>query len=172
MTTCQRSEHLARLYSDYSKSRASFAAMIARFLSPNADLRSKAILDIGCGDGIIASTVAAMGADTTALEYDIGRVEDMVKFGVEFKLVRGDAHALPFRPRSFDSAILADFLEHLRDPECVMRETARVLAPAVRWYVGATNRTSHSTSARPTAADSGEIGCAAFTRNETCSVND
>ncbi len=70
---------LKEIWSEYGKERPSFAKKIARYFSPVADWRTKAILDVGCGDGGIASAFAAMDADTTAIEYDAGRVAQMVK---------------------------------------------------------------------------------------------
>jgi ubiquinone/menaquinone biosynthesis C-methylase UbiE len=133
---------LQEFYSEYRKGRPSFGTRIAGYFPPVADWRTKAVLDVGCGDGGIASAFAAMGADTTAIERDAGRVAQIVKRNPAFKLLRGDAHHLPFKRQAFDFAILADVLEHVRDSGAVLGEVARVLRPGGEMYVGTTSRTS------------------------------
>ncbi|RLG82538.1 MAG: hypothetical protein DRO09_00140 [Thermoprotei archaeon] len=43
-----------------------------------------------------------------------------------FSFVRGDAHHLPFKDRSFTVAVLAEVLEHLVNPVLAFREALRV----------------------------------------------
>jgi SAM-dependent methyltransferase len=51
------------------------------------------------------------------------------------ELVRASASALPLRPRSFDAAFVCWLLEHVPDPEAVLRECARVVRPDGRVLV-------------------------------------
>jgi SAM-dependent methyltransferase len=49
--------------------------------------------------------------------------------------VFGDAARLPFHDRCFDGVICLEVLEHVRDPEKVLAEIARVLRPGGRGWV-------------------------------------
>jgi 2-polyprenyl-3-methyl-5-hydroxy-6-metoxy-1,4-benzoquinol methylase len=140
-----RPEHLSRLYSEYAAGRSSFAICLSELLRT----RSKpgcwsgvSVLDLGCGNGAIAKTFAELGASVTGIEYDAGRVKAMASAPLNFRLVAGDGHSLPFEDRSFDFVILADVLEHVANAGRVMQEVARVLRPGGVAYVGATNRSS------------------------------
>jgi SAM-dependent methyltransferase len=48
-----------------------------------------------------------------------------------------DAAAIPVADGSFDIAIVCEVLEHLRDPEKVIQEIARILRPGGRLYLSA-----------------------------------
>jgi SAM-dependent methyltransferase len=48
------------------------------------------------------------------------------------RLMRGDAHELPFAAGCFDVVYCRYVLEHVRDPQRVLREMARVLKPGGR----------------------------------------
>jgi len=45
----------------------------------------------------------------------------------ELKLIRADAHNLPFKNNSFDLVICTEVLEHVVNPEKVLGEIKRVL---------------------------------------------
>ena len=84
------------------------------------------ILDCGCSGGTVSGALAGrhfvVGVDVLPelLAEASGR---------GLKPVNADASAfLPFRDASFDLVILGDILEHLVDPEKLVREAVRVLA--------------------------------------------
>ena len=52
-----------------------------------------------------------------------------IRLGARASLVRSDAMALPFRDGAFDRVYCSEVLEHVLDPESVIREMHRVLAP-------------------------------------------
>ena len=70
-----------------------------------------AVLDIGCGEQNLNWLQAV-------------RI-DRMDYGIPGQLV-GDAHALPFKWKSFDTCILGDMLEHVENPDRVLREACRV----------------------------------------------
>lgn len=85
----------------------------------------RSILDIGCATGGITSYLRRYGV-VNAIERDEYATGMARKRGVSVTL--GDAHALPYRPESFDVVTLFDVLYH-RDirPETVLSEALRVL---------------------------------------------
>lgn len=70
------------------------------------------IVNLGCGDD-----PAGFGERATHVDIDVWALPNFVK---------ADLHDLPILDRSFDTAILGDVLEHVMDPEQVVREAARV----------------------------------------------
>jgi len=76
------------------------------------------IVDVGCAD-------AFMFRDRP--EFDVVYV-DIINgpklHGLRF--IQADAHRLPFRDRIFQTAILGDILEHVKDPSQVLSEAKRV----------------------------------------------
>ena len=90
------------------------------------------LLELGCGVGaeleIIRERwprVRLTGIDRSAAHLAAGRR----RLPRDIDLVEGDATALPFADGSFDRAITIWMLEHVPDPQAVLREALRVLKP-------------------------------------------
>lgn len=101
------------------------------------------VLDIGCGTGVLFPPLAkALGArgQITGLDHGVGFLNDAREradqggFGDRVRLIRGDAHALPFADGAFDAAHSERVLMHLRDPDAALRELRRVVRPG-GWIV-------------------------------------
>jgi len=90
-----------------------------------AEARPERVLDAGCGDGLLTSSIAApvvVGVDSSP-----GMVERARSRGIDAR--RGDLHELPFRDGEFDVVVCSGVLHHLRDIDRAVREVARVLRP-------------------------------------------
>ena len=92
------------------------------------------ILDIATGDGEfllwltghIAGYDSALGIDTNDARLDEARKETSdprIRYEV------ADALKLPFEDGSFDTVSVSNALHHVTDPECLLRELMRVMAP-------------------------------------------
>jgi SAM-dependent methyltransferase len=86
------------------------------------------VLDLGCGDGRLTAELRARsitGADVSAvaLERARRRVPD-----ASLVQVTPDA-PLPFDDLSFDLALCAETIEHVRDVQLLVSEVRRVLRP-------------------------------------------
>ncbi len=85
--------------------------------------RGDAVLDVGCGAGTLAASLA-----TRALEREI-RVEGLERFprgGEPVPVASYSGGEFPFADRSFDVVIVADVLHHEADPNALLRECIRV----------------------------------------------
>ena len=89
------------------------------------------LLDLGCGEG---ATLHHLGAPAGAVGLDI--FEDMLAFArtrlPRCTFVAGSAYELPFPDASFDQVLVRDVVHHLEEPERMIDEVARVLAPGGR----------------------------------------
>lgn len=102
-------------------------------LSPSA-----AVLELGCGTGVVARALAGRagfsgpitGVDQSPVLLEAaGRLaaEEGVGERIEFRL--GDAHALELADASFDVIIAHTLVSHVSDPATVLAEAARVARP-------------------------------------------
>ena len=91
---------------------------ILKFLS-NAAKPSR-ILDIGAADGYLGEILNRKGHDLVGVESDAGLAE---KAHAHYRVLhRADVESFDFFYRDeFDYILLADVLEHLRDPAAVLR---------------------------------------------------
>lgn len=96
------------------------------------------VLEVGCGPGVflpvLAQTVAptgrVVGIDHSAsFLHEARRRVVNTESGSLVSLQLADAYHLPFADASFDAAHAEHVLEHLEDPDAVLREMRRVVRP-------------------------------------------
>jgi 2-polyprenyl-3-methyl-5-hydroxy-6-metoxy-1,4-benzoquinol methylase len=115
--------------------------MIERYGGPIAGSR---ILDLGSGMGGASVALALAGAHVTAFEYnraycDIIRLR-AARYALKLPVINGAGEALPFADGEFDAAICWDVVEHVRDPDALLGELARVVRPGGRVLLTVINR--------------------------------
>ena len=85
------------------------------------------VLDLGCGDGaLLAYLQANRGCSGYGIEIDDANVLACVQRGVNVIQLNLDEGLSIFEDQSFDVVLQIDTLQHLRNTEVVLRETARV----------------------------------------------
>jgi len=85
------------------------------------------VLDLGCGDGaMLAHLQATRGCSGYGVEIDDANVLACVKRGVNVIQLNLDEGLAMFDDASFDVVLQIDTLQHLRNAEVMLRETARV----------------------------------------------
>lgn len=104
------------------------------------------VLDLGCGAGFLANYLAerghrVVGIDSTAENLTVARANARADAGQPPTYELGDACALPYARNSFDVVCAMDLLEHVEDPEGVIAEAGRVLAPGGLFVFHTFNRT-------------------------------
>jgi len=96
------------------------------------------MLDVGCGDGVIARRLRERFPDDRieALDADPVRLDRARAAcrGIEFR--RGDACAMPYSDGTFDVVLCHHVVEHIDDDRGVLRECHRVLATGGRLILG------------------------------------
>ncbi len=79
------------------------------------------VLDIGCGDGAIASLIVQRRPDVS-----IQGVEFLVRQECKIECRAFDGSSLPFPDASFDVCLFVDVLHHTEDPAILLHEATRV----------------------------------------------
>jgi methionine biosynthesis protein MetW len=85
------------------------------------------VLDLGCGDGaLLAHLQVTRDCTGYGIEIDDANVLACVKRGVNVVQLNLDEGLALFDDASFDVVLQIDTLQHLRNAEVMLRETARV----------------------------------------------
>jgi methionine biosynthesis protein MetW len=85
------------------------------------------VLDLGCGDGaLLAYLQQHKGCTGYGVELDDANVHACVQRGVNVLQLNLDLGLSVFADQSFDVVLQIDTLQHLRNAETMLRETARV----------------------------------------------
>ena len=100
--------------------------------------RVEAVLDLGCGTGVVTRAIAAregFAGTVTGVDQSPEFIAAAERFaaadglGDRTEFVVGDAHALDLPAASFDVAVAHTLVSHVRDPLAVLAEAARVVRP-------------------------------------------
>lgn len=107
-------------------------------------LAGRAVLDLGCGMGGFAVAAELSGAAVTALDYNAAYCAITAvrgdQLGLAMPVMRAAGEALPLPSASYDIVTAWDVLEHVQQPDEMLREIARVLRPGGWVLLTAINR--------------------------------
>ena len=102
-----------------------------------AALSGKSVLDVGCGGGILAESMAARGARVTGIDLSqtaIGLAQKNFALhgetAEELRVENGEA--LPYQDNAFDVVYGHGVIQYTADPARLVKECARVLRPGGR----------------------------------------
>jgi SAM-dependent methyltransferase len=112
-----------RLHEEYVKSRrvGALAASIAPLFPPSAT-----VLDVGCGDGLLAETLIRRRPDLTFHGIDV-----IARPDARIPVTTFDGQSLSFPDDSFDVVLFADVLHHTPRAEMLLRDARRIARQAV-----------------------------------------
>ncbi|MEM9455286.1 MAG: metalloregulator ArsR/SmtB family transcription factor [Myxococcota bacterium] len=95
-------------------------------------LRLGDVLDVGSGDGVLATLLAPRARTVTCLDRSARVIEaahERLAQRPNVRLCQGDMHAMPFDDRSFDQVLHFHALTYAEDPRRALAEAFRVLRP-------------------------------------------
>ena len=112
------------------------------------DPQGLAVLDVGCGGGLLAEEFARLGCRVTGVDPSAESLETARGHaragGLEIEYVEGTGEQLPFPDAAFDAVYCCDVLEHVDDLQRTLDESARVLKPGGVYMYDTINRTRRS----------------------------
>jgi len=115
-----------------------------------ARLQGKRVLDIGCGGGILADSMARRGAsvlgiDLAAKPLKVAQLHALEAGtpSVEYREVAAEALAQEL-PGHFDSVTCMEMLEHVPDPSSIVRACAELVKPGGWVFFSTLNRNPKS----------------------------
>lgn len=110
----------------------------------------KAVLDIGCGGGLLAEALATAGASVTGIDLAGAaiRVAELHRLASGVPAIRylvSDAGALAARePAGFDVVCCLELIEHVPDPEALVASAALLVRPGGSVVFSSLNRSLRS----------------------------
>ncbi|GKX41747.1 bifunctional 3-demethylubiquinone 3-O-methyltransferase/2-octaprenyl-6-hydroxy phenol methylase [Pectobacterium brasiliense] len=116
------------------------------YISQHAEgLFGKKVLDVGCGGGILAESMAHEGADVTGLDMGaeplqvarLHALESGVAVDYVQETVEAHAHA---HPGLYDVVTCMEMLEHVPDPQSVVQACAKLVKPGGHVFFSTINR--------------------------------
>ena len=121
------------------------------YVRSHCALRGAALLDVGCGAGLLSEALAREGADVVALDLapeliEVARLHlletqaTQPALRIDYRVQSVEAIAGE-SPSQFDAITCMEMLEHVPDPASVVDACANLLKPGGRMFVSTLNRT-------------------------------
>jgi SAM-dependent methyltransferase len=120
-------EHLTTYYPTAPWLALLRAIEVERFRSAGRSY-ARPVLDLGCGDGFVASLALAPPIDV-GVDIDSPALLRAVARGVYRVVITADARRLPFAPDTFRTVYCNGAMEHMGSLDSVLGEILRVMAP-------------------------------------------
>ena len=116
------------------------------YVAERVQLRDAAVLDVGCGGGLLSEALAQAGAKVTAIDLAPNLLKVARLHGLESG-IKVDYREMPVEAlaeevqASFDAVTCMEMLEHVPDPASVIAACARLLKPGGQLFLSTLNRT-------------------------------
>ncbi len=115
------------------------------YIRKHANLEGATVLDVGCGGGILAESMALKGATVTGIDMGeanlrvarLHRLESGVD--IDYECIPVERLAAE-RPASWDLVTCMEMLEHVPDPASVVNACARLVKPGGKVFFSTLNR--------------------------------
>jgi len=119
------------------------------FIDHIAGLAGKQVIDVGCGGGILAESMAARGAHVTGIDMgeaplSVAKLHQL-ESGVEVTYQRITAEELAAeKPAQFDVVTCMEMLEHVPNPASTIAACAQLVKPGGHVFFSTINRNPKS----------------------------
>jgi 2-polyprenyl-6-hydroxyphenyl methylase/3-demethylubiquinone-9 3-methyltransferase len=120
-----------------------------RFVSERVPLAGVRVLDVGCGGGLLAESLAREGAQVTAIDLAPAMIE-VARLHAASEGLTIDYRVAPAEelarasPAAFDVITCMEMLEHVPEPAAMLGTLAQLLKPGGALFVSTLNRNLRS----------------------------
>jgi ubiquinone/menaquinone biosynthesis C-methylase UbiE len=135
LATAIRSHYEAYPFIEGGQNRINRWKLRLRALLPDELIRGTRVLDVGCGVGEVARSLADRGAEVTCLDLTTAATRRCQELHDSMRVVQADALALPFRDTTFDHVLAIGVLHHTQDCARGLAEMSRITRPGGRVVV-------------------------------------
>lgn len=119
------------------------------WIDDKAGLPGKRVLDVGCGGGILAESMARRGARVKGVDLSDRALKvaelHLLESGlaVDYEMIAAEALA-EREPAGYDVVTCMELLEHVPDPKSTIRACATLAAPGAHLFFATINRNPKS----------------------------
>ena len=116
------------------------------YVERSGPLQGRAVVDVGCGGGLLAEAMARRGARVVGIDLadDLLRVAQLhaLEAGItlQYRHESAEAHAAAHAGQ-YDVVTCMEMLEHVPDPAAIVEALARLVRPGGHVFVSTLNRT-------------------------------
>ena len=115
------------------------------FIRQRATLKGRRVVDVGCGGGILAESMAEQGADVTGIDAAEGPLRvarlHQAESGTDVNYLLSTAEALAEEQEAaFDVVTCLEMLEHVPSPSTVIEACRRLVKPGGDVFFSTINR--------------------------------
>ncbi|RJE77208.1 bifunctional 3-demethylubiquinol 3-O-methyltransferase/2-polyprenyl-6-hydroxyphenol methylase [Pseudoalteromonas sp. MSK9-3] len=110
-------------------------------------LFGKTVLDVGCGGGILTESMAKLGANATGIDMgqeplNVAKLHSLeAGVRVDYQKVPAETFAQQ-NPEKFDVVTCMEMLEHVPDPESIIKAVAQLAKPGANVFFSTLNKTT------------------------------
>ena len=119
------------------------------YIDQHAPLQGQRVLDVGCGGGILAESMASRGAKVTAIDLaeaslNVAKLHQLeTGSDIDYQYISAEELAAQ-QPHSFDSVTCLEMLEHVPDPAAIVKACATLVKPGGQVFFSTINRNPKS----------------------------
>jgi 2-polyprenyl-6-hydroxyphenyl methylase/3-demethylubiquinone-9 3-methyltransferase len=119
------------------------------YIDERVSLKNKRVLDIGCGGGLLAEAMASRGADVTGIDMaeaplKVARLH-LKESGLRINYQKIAAETLAMTAAGhFDAITCMEMLEHVPNPEAIVRACGTMVKPGGHVFFSTLNRGAKS----------------------------
>ena len=113
-----------------------------------ANLPGARVVDLGCGGGRLALSLARLGARAVGVDRSPASIRaarrEAHRRSSSVRFVCADLLSAPLRSGAFDLVVMTDVVEHLENPRRALEEAGRLLRPGGRLFLNTFDRSLRS----------------------------
>ncbi len=115
------------------------------FVLKHSNIQNKKVIDVGCGGGILSESLAKAGGEVTAIDLNKDLIEIAKLHLLESKLkvnyIKTPIEAFSSKhSESFDTVTCMELIEHVPDPEALVKNCAELVKPDGLVFFSTLNR--------------------------------